>query len=971
MPLAQLDGRSTLVARVGRVRANARRRCICEPVERRILLSNVPDGFTDSTIATDLDSPTAMEVAPDGRIFIAGQKGNIFIVDGADVVNAMTIPNVDSSEERGFLGITLDPTFESNGYVYVYYTRIGGTGSSGKHNRLARYTFNGNSPVGAETVLLDLPDINDAIFHMGGALHFGPDGKLYVAVGDHLIQEASQELTNLFGKILRVNSNGSIPTDNPFYTQTTGLNRAIWAYGLRNPFTFNFQPGTGRIFINDVGGSNWEEINVGAAGANYGWPLSEGPDNTAGFTGPIYWYHHFEGCAVTGGVFYNPQTSNFPQQYVGQYFFADLCHGWIKRINPVSHEVTPFSTDAEFPVDLDLAPDGSLLYLQRGFGTATGSVGRITAEELGAPTISTHPRSQTVIQSASASFSVQAIGAGTLQYQWQRNNNDIAGATSPTYTIQNAQGSNAGSYRVRVSNNLGTVTSNTATLSVVPGNAPNPFIDTPVAGTKFRGGQTFSFSGHATDPEDGTLAAGRFTWQVDYHTGTVVRPFVNATSGITSGSFTIPTETPYKLANVFYRVRLTVTDSTGISSTVTRDLQPITSTIAVRSNIAGAGFFLDGETRTMPFNAVAVAGIRRFLESPATQTFGGVNYLFDGWSNGGERSHQFSTATSDTTYTARYRVAPNSATKGLAMSIHNNRDRTGTLITKNVSALDFDWGSGSPDPLIHPDTFFIRFRGKVQPEFTETYTFYTRADDAVRLFVNGQLLIDAWRDSDGSELSASIALEAGNKYDLRFDYYESAGAAFAHLLWSSPSTPKQIIPRAKLFTSIMPQMFLPTADSFVQGGSAAATNFGSRDSLVIKSAANESLRREAYLKFDISGLNLATMGTAKLRMFGRLVGEQDINVMTALYHGPSAKWSEAGLTWTNKPTSARKAIATAVVSNSHNQWWEFDITSFLRKEREAGRNIVTFVLKNLTDTQVYTLLYSRQSATGPLIIASV
>lgn len=947
----------------------------CEPLEPRLLLASVPDGFSDSEIVTGLTSPTAMEIAPDGRIFVAGQQGALSVVQNGRARTVLTIPNVNSVDERGFGGITIDPNFANNGWIYVYYTREApGT----IHNRLARYTINGsNQIVGAETVILDLPDINNAIYHMGGALHFGVDGKLYVAVGDHLDGPAAQRLDSLFGKILRINSNGSIPGDNPFYTQASGIFRSIWAMGLRNPFTFGIQPGTGRMYINDVGQEAWEELNEGAAGRNFGWSLNEGyfpPEEAPDLTPPLHYYPHQDGqCAITGGTFYKPASASFPSEFVGDYFFADLCAGWIHVIDPNdTSNVRSFASGLSFGVDLDVASDGSLYYLERGMDISTGRIGRIRFASVGAPSLSSQPQSQTVARSANVSFTVQANGSGTISYQWQKNGGDIAGANSATLSLSNVQQSASGSYLVVVSNAFGSISSAAATLSVVVGNAPRVTIDLPVAATQFRGGQIFNFSGHATDTEDGTLQPSRFTWQVDYHTGPVIRPFFAASTGISAGTFNIPDRTPYKAADVFYRVRLTVRDSSGLSTTVTRDLQPITAKITLRSNIGGSQVFLDGQPKNTPTSTIGIAGVKRLLTAPPTQLIGGVNYVFDGWSDGGDREHEISTPAGDTNYVARYRAAPSAAIKGLGMIIHNNRDRTGTLVARNVSTVDFDWGDGSPDPLIHPDTFFIRFRGKVQPQFSETYTFHARANDGVRLFVNGRLLIDQWNNSDGSELSGSIALVAGQKYDLRFDYLENTGTAFAQLMWSSPSTPRRVIPRSKLFSTILPQTLPATADAFVQGGAVSSTNFGARDTLLLKSAASESARREAYLKFDITSLNLDTIGTAKLRFFGRLEGEQDINVTTALYHAPGAKWGERSITWDNRPATANKALGTAVVSNDTNGWWEFDITSFLRGEKQAGRRIVTFALRNLTSSQVYTLLYSREAAAGgPQIVVSI
>jgi glucose/arabinose dehydrogenase len=229
---------------------------------------------------------------------------------------------------------------------------------------------------GSETVILDLNNLSSASNHNGGSIHFGQDGKLYAGVGENANSANAQTLTNLLGKVLRLNADGSIPTDNPFYNSAMGVNRAIWALGLRNPFTFAVQPGTGRIFIDDVGENTWEEINDGVAGANYGWSNCEGacsPTNPS-FRDPIYQYSHANGCAITGGTFYNPATAQFPSEYTGVYFFADLCGGWIQLLDPANNnQVSPFATGLVNPVDLKVGADGSLYYLDRGAGT----VGRV------------------------------------------------------------------------------------------------------------------------------------------------------------------------------------------------------------------------------------------------------------------------------------------------------------------------------------------------------------------------------------------------------------------------------------------------------------------------------------------------------------------------------------------------------------------------------------------------------------------
>src|SRR5690606_38030994 len=148
----------------------------------------------------------------------------------------------------------------------------------GAHNRISLLVADpargGDVSTGEERVLVELPALS-AFVHNGGALHFGRDGKLYAGIGDNNDRTRAQDPASPMGKLLRLNDDGTIPVDNPFVTRNDVFGRAVWASGLRNPFTFAVHPDDGRIHINDVGQDLWEEIDVGASGANYGWPRSE------------------------------------------------------------------------------------------------------------------------------------------------------------------------------------------------------------------------------------------------------------------------------------------------------------------------------------------------------------------------------------------------------------------------------------------------------------------------------------------------------------------------------------------------------------------------------------------------------------------------------------------------------------------------------------------------------------------------
>jgi glucose/arabinose dehydrogenase len=333
--------------------------------------ATLPAGFVETLVASGLSNPTAMAVAPDGRIFVCQQGGALRVIRNGVLLTAPFVTvTADSSGERGLLGVTFHPNFPASPYVYVYYTAT----TPLIHNRISRFTANGDvAAPGSEQIILELDNLSGATNHNGGAIHFGPDGMLYAAVGENAFEPNAQTLSNLLGKILRLHPDGSIPTDNPFYAQASGNNRAIWALGLRNPFTFAFNADGSRMFVNDVGAGSWEEINDGIAGSNYGWPLFEGNDGgNPNYRDPLLAYAHGSttstGCAIVGGAFYDASIGQYPADYAGDYFYADLCQGWIRRFDPATSTSTLFATGVPFPVDLAIGPNGDLYYLVRGGG---------------------------------------------------------------------------------------------------------------------------------------------------------------------------------------------------------------------------------------------------------------------------------------------------------------------------------------------------------------------------------------------------------------------------------------------------------------------------------------------------------------------------------------------------------------------------------------------------------------------------
>jgi hypothetical protein len=298
------------------------------------------------------------------------------------------------------------------------------------------------------------------------------------------------------------------------------------------------------------------------------------------------------------------------------------------------------------------------------------------------------------------------------------------------------------------------------------------------------------------------LPPSAFTWQIDFHHDTHTHPFLQPTTGITSGNFTIPT-TGETAANVWYRVRLTVRDSGGLTSTAFVDVVPRTSTITLATVPAGLQVTLDGQPVTTPVSVLGVVGIQRTLGAVSPQTQGGTTYQFVSWSDGGGATHTISTPAANTTYTATYQASAVPVGLGLLGTYWDNIDFTGTARTRIDPTVNFDFGSGAPMPGMGADTFSVRWTGQVRAKVSGTHTFFTMSDDGVRLFVNGQLIIDNFTDHAPTENSGTITLTAGQKYDIRMDLYENGGGAVGQLRWSAPGLAKEVIPQTHLHPYVM------------------------------------------------------------------------------------------------------------------------------------------------------------------------
>ena len=357
--------------------------------------TSVPTGLTDSLVA-NVGKPTSMAVAPGGRLFVTQKAtnnvGRVRVIKNGQLLTKPFLKlTTDTSYARGILGITLDPNFSTNHYVYVFYTATSPT----VHNRVSRFTANGDVAVaGSQKVLLDLPTLGTSGGHYGGALRFGADGKLYVGTGDNANPREAQSLGSLNGKVLRINRDGTIPSGNPFFDSASGDRRAIWALGLRQAYSLDVLSGTSpKMYINDVGEHSWEEIDEARSGANYGWgfpatpPYYEGfiasPDPTLkNYENPVFAYANGTtaetGCAITGGAFYDPGHGAVADAVPeGSTSTRTTATGWIRTLNPSTGTSGPFASGLVSPVDLEVGSNGVLYYLSYGSSSVPASVHKI------------------------------------------------------------------------------------------------------------------------------------------------------------------------------------------------------------------------------------------------------------------------------------------------------------------------------------------------------------------------------------------------------------------------------------------------------------------------------------------------------------------------------------------------------------------------------------------------------------------
>jgi len=496
---------------------------------------------------------------------------------------------------------------------------------------------------------------------------------------------------------------GSAAPGNPFSDGSGGNDDRIWALGLRNPYRAYYDAPTGRLFIGDVGGNDnstsIEEVNVGVQGANYGWPNVEGTSSNPAYTNPIYAYpHNGRDAAVTGGFVYH--GTQFPSSYQGNYFFADYTQNWIRRMTfdangtvtgVFNFEPADGSVDGPYGdiVYLTEGPEGALYYVDLGYSDVGGTFGvskirRIEFIQSNLPPV-VAASAIPVGGAGSLTFNFSSTGSADpeglpLTYSWNFGDGTaISTNANPQHTY-----ANAGLYQARLTVSDGVNSTLSPPLSISAGNPPviSNLLATvppnPSSNGLFRAGDVIAYSAQATDLEDGSLPASAFTWNIDFLHEGHVHPGI-AITGVTSGSFAIPTSGHDFSGNTRYRITLTVTDSSGLQSSQSAIVFPDKVNLTFDTAPGGLTLYVDGIAHTAPFVYDTLVGFNHTIEA-RNQTVSTSSYTFASWSDGGTQQHTITVPTGPQSYIANYTVVTNPLPPGLAAGWSFN-EASGTSAT--------------------------------------------------------------------------------------------------------------------------------------------------------------------------------------------------------------------------------------------------------------------------------------------------
>jgi glucose/arabinose dehydrogenase/PKD repeat protein len=618
--------------------------------------------------------------------------------------------------------------------------------------------------------------------------------------------------TSLDGAILRVDpATGEGLPDNPLAFSSDPNARRIVAHGLRNPFRIGIRPHTSEVWAGDVGWSTWEEIDrVDPAGPveNFGWPCYEGGARQSGYDGanlnicenlyatpnavtaPYFNWNHSakvvagETCptgssSAAGIAFY--EEGNYPG-YAGTLFFADYSRDciWAMRAGanglPNPAATLTFAAAAANPVGLEIGPEGDLFYADFD----GGAIRRIRYFSANRPPVAVATANPTA---GAAPLNVTFNGTGssdpdagdTISYAWDLDEDglyDDSTAAQPTRAY-----STAGDHviRLRVTDEAGASSVSDPVTITVGNSAPVATISTPSSGTTWRVGDVISFSGSASDSEQGTLPASSLSWELvmQHCPSNCHQHIIQSFTGVANGSFTTPDhEYPSYL-----ELRLTATDAGGLTDTETLRLDPQTVTLNFASNPTGLQLVVGSTSAATPFSRTVIIGSANSVSAVSPQTLAGTTYGFSSWSNGGAQTHTIIAPAAPATYTATFAALPAppslvasysfDAGSGPTLADISGRGHTGTIsgatwsaAGKNGGALSFD---GVNDWVTVADTAALDLSTAMTLEAWVRPTSTNRWRTVALKEQTGNLVYALYGNNSGQRASANLWLGSSEK----------------------------------------------------------------------------------------------------------------------------------------------------------------------------------------------------------------
>jgi glucose/arabinose dehydrogenase len=653
--------------------------------------STLPAGFEEVVLASHLDTPTAVDWAPDGRMFVTEKAGVLKVLTPAAAPQAATVidlsDRVNAYGDRGLLGLAVARDFARTGHIYLVYTyeldRLHQDGR--KTARLTRVTVTPQNRVaGRERVILGrdgarpcrrLSNTRDCIpadapTHTIGTVRADPDGTLWMGSGESTAYDVFY--TNAFhayrdntfaGKLIHVDRNGRGLPGHPFCRRDRDLTHVctkLHAKGFRNPFRFTLHGAA--PLVGDVGLEDREEIDRAAPGRNYGWPCFEGSIRTPAFrhnrlcrpwfaragrpggpTAPLYDYRGPPGAIVVGPVF---NGTSWPAAHRGRLFFADFAQSFISTLDLQSGTATRFA-NAGFAVALEQSPRGQLAYVEISSGQVreiAWSPGNRTPVAAGAASSSSGAVPLVVRFSARGSADPDG---DALAYRWDFGDGESAEGREVDHVYTRAGNFVA---RLTVSDPAGRRA--VALVPVSPGNTPpSVTLTRPADGSSYTAGGRMGLRARASDAEDGELPGRAIAWSaVLVHRGHE-HPLLTGLKGASAG-FRLPAD---HSADSHFTVTVAARDSGGLEASRTVTVRPRTTTVTIGSAPRGAPVAFAAGSGAAPLRSTEAIGFETVVSAARTFVRAGRRYRFARWSDGGRRAHAVTVGADGLRLRARYR----------------------------------------------------------------------------------------------------------------------------------------------------------------------------------------------------------------------------------------------------------------------------------------------------------------------------